>query len=104
MELKFKAEKFNSRGCRICDLYELNKYPIKSLKIIGRGKDSRYTVKLVKVISKALLWLKSDAVSKRDYQRNCRKLFSKIILNNKMRCTKFDCYFSPHWLRNEKRV
>lgn len=104
LKLKFQAKKYSLFGCRICDLYDLNKYPIKSLKIIGRGGDPRYTAKLVKFISKALFWLTCDDISKRDYQRKCRKLFSKIILNNKRRCTKFDCYFSPHWVKDEKQI
>ena len=91
-----------SSGCRICDLYDLKKYPIKSLKIIGRGNNPKHTVRLVKLVSEALSFLACDGVSRRDYKRKWKNLFSKIALNNKRRCTKFDCYFSSHWIKNEK--
>ncbi len=103
--LKYQSMKHifsGSSGCRICDLYSLKKYPIKSLKIIGRGNNSKHTVKFVKLISEALSYLACDGISMREYKRKCKNLFSKIALNNKYRCTKFDCYFSPHWVKNEK--
>lgn len=102
IELNFKTNKYDSYGCRICDLYDLKKYPIKSLKIIGRGAGSRYTANLVRFVSEAISYLTGGDISKIIYQRKCRKLFSKVIFNNKKRCTKFDCYFSPHWLPNEE--
>jgi len=102
--LRLKPQPMNSFGCRICDLYELNKYPIKSLKISGREKNPKYTAQLVKFISEILSWLKCNDISKRDYQRRCKNLFSEIIFNNKYRCTKFDCYFSPHWIKDEKQL
>ncbi|MDP8216450.1 MAG: U32 family peptidase [Candidatus Kaelpia imicola] len=100
--LKFQYNKNLSFGCRICDLYDLKKYPIRSLKIIGRGMDPKYNTKLVKLVSEALSYLTCGGISKRDYQHKCKDLFSKIIFKNKRRCTKFDCYFSPHWIKNEK--
>lgn len=89
-------------GCRICDLYELNKFPIKRLKIVGRGFSSEANIRSVKFVNKILTYLESNTVSKIDFQKKCKDLFAEVILNNKRRCTKFDCYFSSHWVRNEK--
>jgi U32 family peptidase len=101
--IKIKEKKNKLYGCRICDLYDLKKYPIKSLKIVGRGIDQKYIAKLVNFIAKALFWLTCDNMSKREYQRKCKVLFSEIVYNNKAKCTKFDCYFSSYWLNNEKK-
>lgn len=100
--LKFKLDRYESIGCRICDLYELINYPIKSLKIIGRGHNPNYIARYVKLIYRLLSYLESTRISKKDYQRKCKDLFSKIEFNNERRCSKFDCYFSPHWIKNEK--
>lgn len=102
--LKFQPWKHNLFGCRICDLYDLYQYPIKSLKIIGRGQNVGYIIKFIKLTSRVLSYLTSNGISKRNYQRKCKNLFSKIVYNNKRRCTKFDCYFSPHWVGNEKQI
>jgi putative protease len=96
--LKFQPKKHNSSGCRICDLYGLKNYPIKSLKIVGRGVNPIDTVKSVKLVAEALSYL-TLGVTRADYQRKCRDLFSGAAFDNKHRCTRFDCYFSPHWAR-----
>jgi len=100
IRLKFQRKKYNLFGCRICDLYDLRKYPLKSLKVIGRGKYPVYTARLVKVVAQALSWLTSDTISRNDYQQKCKKLFSATLLGER-KCTKFDCYFSSHWLKND---
>lgn len=104
VSLKFQPEKHSLFGCRICDLYDLHKHPIKSLKIIGRGQDVRFIIKYIKLTNRVLSYLTSNDISRRNYQRKCKNLFSKIVFNNKRRCTKFDCYFSPHWTKNEKQI
>jgi collagenase-like PrtC family protease len=102
MGLKFNPQKHALFGCRVCDLYDLKKYPVKSLKIVGRGGDARYTATLVKFVSRVLSWLPRDTLSKINYRRKCKELLSETVADKKIRCTKFDCYFSPHWLKNEK--
>lgn len=101
-----KSFKFYARsvtgGCRLCDLYSLYRYPIKSLKIVGRGGDPHSVSRLVKAVSQAMGYLKHGDISKNDYQKNVKRLFSSAYLNGKRRCTKFDCYFSPHWVGNGK--
>lgn len=107
LDLRYQPDKhiFSAlSGCRLCDLYDLKGYPIKSLKIIGRGNNPKDTVKLVKLTSQALSYLAGNGISKRDFKRKCKNLFSKIALENKRRCTKFDCYFDEHWVKNEKKI
>jgi len=100
--LKFDAVKNKLLGCRICDLHALNKPPVKTLKIVGRGKDTQYLVTAVTFIATVASWLRAGDISKREYQRKCRDLFSKTFQDNRKRCTKFDCYFSDHWVKDEQ--
>ncbi|MFC2062022.1 peptidase U32 family protein [Elusimicrobiota bacterium] len=104
IDLKYQPEKHNfygSPGCRICDLYDLKKYKIKNLKISGRGFYSEEIVRRIKFVSKAVSYLTRNNITKREYKRKCKDLFSRFFLNNKRRCTKFDCYFSCHWAKYE---
>lgn len=100
--LRFQTNKYDftgSAGCRICELYDLKEYPIKSLKIVGRGNNLVYNIKMVKLVSKVVSYLKDDGIFRRDYRRKCKDLFSEVVLNNKIQCTKFHCYFSSHWVK-----
>jgi collagenase-like PrtC family protease len=102
--LRFQSRKDHLVGCRICDLYDLKNYPIKSLKIVGRGVDSKYTAKSVRIVSKMVSYSARNVVSKKEYRHKCKDLFSKIVLKNEHPCTKFHCYFSSHWVKNENKT
>jgi len=93
------SERNYNFGCRICDLYELNKEPMKILKIVGRGLNCEANVKSVRFISQILDLLSNKGITKKDYKQRCKDLFSEIILNKKRKCSKFDCYFSTRWLK-----
>jgi len=100
-DLRFQEEKYCFFGCRICDLYDLKKYPIRSLKIIGRGSEPEYVAKLIRLVSTVLSYSSCNHITKRDYQQRCKNLFSRTLLNNKRYCTKFDCYFDKYWVKNK---
>jgi collagenase-like PrtC family protease len=101
IKLSYQKNKDRSFGCRICDLYDLKTYPIQSLKIIGRGNNCLYTAKLIRTVRTAISYLENNNIPKKDFRLKCRDLFSKKILKNKRRCTKFDCYFNHHWIRTD---
>lgn len=88
--LRYIPESHSFEGCRICDLFDLKAYPIKSLKIVGRGAKR---VAHVKLISKVLQYLSGRDISREEFQRYCKDLFSEVIYKNKRRCTKFICYY-----------
>ncbi len=89
---KKHPNRYMGLGCRICDLFELKEFPIKSLKIIGRGVDTNINVDSVKLVSNLLTCLLRKDISREDYQKQCKSLLSKVILHRK--CRKSDCYFS----------
>ena len=102
--LKFDQKKNISCGCRLCDLYDFNRAPVKSLKIVGRGNAPGYTAEVIRLISRALSWLDAAGITRKEYQRKCREAFSKLTFDGKMRCTDLDCYFSTHWTGNENKI
>jgi putative protease len=102
MNLKYDRDKHHGFGCRICDLYDLKEYPIKSLKIVGRGKSSQEISKFVKLLLRVLNNLKQADISKSEFQSKCKALFSKVAFNGKKMCSNFDCYFSNSLVKNEK--
>jgi len=91
-----------SFGCNLCGLYDLKDLPIIGLKIVGRGTNLPYVSELVKTLKKTLVYLLKRNITRKNYIQKCKELFSGISINNGRRCTKFDCYFSPHWVRYEK--
>lgn len=100
--LRFKEREHNMWGCRICDLFELYRYPIRSLKIVGRAMELKNMISSVRLIVKSLSFLKEEDMTKQEYTKRCRDIFSKLLLNNQRRCSEYDCYFSDLWLKKRR--
>jgi U32 family peptidase len=78
-------------GCRICDLYGLRRYPIRGMKIVGRGHHLfKKTMELTKIVACATSLLEKKDISRDRFQKECRDLVSKMLGR---RCSKYDCYF-----------
>lgn len=98
--LRYQPHIVQRIGCRICDLYKLYHYPIKGLKIIGRGLPRARQVEL---ISKVRSWLEHRDMSERGYKEKCKSLVSRTFLKNGLRCSKFDCYFDTYWVKRDSK-
>ena len=83
-----------SLGCGVCGLYDLKNFPVKSLKIVGRGVSEAHTVQSIKFIAEVLRCLFQQGVTRKNYRKKCKKLCFEIMLQSKRLCTKKDCYFS----------
>lgn len=97
--LSYQRHKDELVGCRICDLYKLNKYRIRCLKIVGRGGAAADIAKKVRLIYDVRSWLEKPGISEIEYRRKCKDKFSKVYLGNRRHCSKFDCYFDAHWIK-----
>lgn len=99
--LGYQPRRHASVGCRICDLYKLYHYPIKSLKIIGRGISGIQIARQVKLIAQVRSWLEDNDFSEKKYKHKCRSLFSKVFFQNSRHCSKIDCYFDTCWVKKD---
>lgn len=91
-------------GCGICDLYRLKKYPIRSLKVLDRGKGLDDIRRCVAVASGAAELMRMSHLSESAYRVRCRRLLGSVMFEGKYACAEQDCYFSPYWKRHGKTV
>ncbi len=101
LSLQYDVNKNKGFGCRMCDLYDLKDFRIKSLKIVGRGQDSKETSKLVRLLSQVLKSLYKTDISKSEFRVRCKSMFSNVVFNGEKQCSKFDCYLHSSFIKHE---
>lgn len=99
-KLSADKKRSDSFGCRICDLYRLRDCRIKSLKIVGRGKEQHIIRRSVEVVSQARSLLRDPALTPQQYRSKCKRILSKVMFDGAFKCTSADCYFSSRWARD----
>lgn len=93
-----------SLGCRICDLYRLKKYPIRSLQVVDRNRGLDDIRRAVLVAASAVELMRMPDLSENAFRVRCRRLLSTVMFDDKSMCAEQDCYFSPYWKRHGKAV
>lgn len=89
----------DSFGCRICELFDLRACRIKSLKIVGRGKEQHVIRRSIQVVSQARSLLNSHSMTRQQYRSACKRILSNVMFDGAFMCTARDCYFSSQWAR-----
>lgn len=94
------SSRYEVYGCRLCDLIELKNYPIKSLKIVGRGGSTEFIADSIRLVKRAIFYSRRKEITRAQYRKKCRELLLMSNFLKGKKCTKFNCYFSPHWVKN----
>jgi U32 family peptidase len=97
VDLDYDAAQQAMFGCRLCDLYDLKQWPIKALKIVGRGKNIQLLVKHVEIVRKSRELLMDPSISSKSYKIQVQQLFNELTGSNNKRCSGNDCYFPEQY-------